>query len=503
MATEAEIRAARRAAARQMMEQTGQNMMITGTQYEPTYNEPTRSLLEQFETNPAYQYQVQAPIEGGLTDDVLRLAGFSSREQYNQAMAAADAARQAGQGGFVTGGTSDVTPTATPVQTGGTNVPTGANVPTGTNVPTGNQIANTRIQEIKNWYNANVGRGDQAALDRWLATSGYTPQEINAALPQWGVADLQAAINQARSKLGMTTTGTTGTGAYDPQALFQAIYGRQGTADEVAALAGKSEADARAILEQSISRFQNTQFPFRGAQMFTPDVVGQPTMQDRFQQIYGRPGTAQEVANLAGMSDDQVRAVLTGALAQYRFDQPAQQTIARDLQQYVSMAPGSQFNPFYGGGVSPYQRVMGQMPAFQNPYANVPINAPLGGFDPLLYERRLPIATAGENYYVTNLIDGSTGGDSGGVGDSGGGGDGGGGMGNTGEGGPDGVGGWAMGGLIDRVGGANPPGPDDGLGMLQLGEYVIKKSSVNKYGKGLLDAINAGKPAKKIKSLLD
>ena len=300
-----------------------------------------------------------------------------------------------------------------------------------------------------------------------------------------------------------TGTGTITTGAYDPQALFQLIYGRQGTADEVAALAGKSEAEARAILEQSISRFQNTQFPFRGAQMFTPDLVGQPTMQDRFQQIYGRPGTAQEVANLAGMSDDQVRAVLTGALAQYRFDQPAQQTIARDLQQYVSMAPGSQFNPFYGGGVSPYQRVMGQMPAFQNPYANVPINAPLGGFDPLLYERRLPIATAGENYYVTNLIDGATGGDSGGVGDSGGGTGEGGGMGNTGEGGPDGVGGWAMGGLIDRVGGANPPGPDDGLGMLQLGEYVIKKSSVNKYGKGLLDAINAGKPAKKIKSLLD
>lgn len=389
MATEAEIRAARRAAARQMMEQTGQNMMITGTQYEPTYNEPTRYLLEQFETNPAYQYQVDSTVLP-IVSDVAASTQIPSSS------------------GFVVG--------------------------------------------------------------------GFTPP---------------------------SGTGTPGAGAYDPQALFQAIYGRQGTADEVAALAGKSEADARAILEQSISRFQNTQFPFRGAQMFTPEVVGQPTVQDRFQQIYGRPGTAQEVANLAGMSDDQVRAVLTGALAQYRFDQPAQQTIARDLQQYVSMAPGSQFNPFYGGGVSPYQRVMGQMPAFQNPYANVPINAPLGGFDPLLYERRLPIATAGENYYVTNLIDGSTGGDSGGVGDSGGSTGEGGGMGNTGEGGPGSVGGWAMGGLIDRVGGANPPGPDDGLGMLQLGEYVIKKSSVNKYGKSLLDAINAGKPAKKIKSLLD
>jgi hypothetical protein len=60
-----------------------------------------------------------------------------------------------------------------------------------------------------------------------------------------------------------------------------------------------------------------------------------------------------------------------------------------------------------------------------------------------------------------------------------------------------------MGGPVDRVGGPNPPGPDDGTGMLQLGEYVIKKSAVNKYGQGLLDMINDGKiPAKKMKSLL-
>jgi hypothetical protein len=61
----------------------------------------------------------------------------------------------------------------------------------------------------------------------------------------------------------------------------------------------------------------------------------------------------------------------------------------------------------------------------------------------------------------------------------------------------------AMGGPVDRVGGPNPPGPDDGTGMLQLGEYVIKKSAVKKYGQGLLDMINDGKiPAKKMKSLL-
>jgi hypothetical protein len=62
-----------------------------------------------------------------------------------------------------------------------------------------------------------------------------------------------------------------------------------------------------------------------------------------------------------------------------------------------------------------------------------------------------------------------------------------------------------MGGYMDksRVSGPNPPGPDDGSTNIQVGEYVIKKSAVNKYGKGLLDMINEGTiPAKKIKSLL-
>jgi hypothetical protein len=59
------------------------------------------------------------------------------------------------------------------------------------------------------------------------------------------------------------------------------------------------------------------------------------------------------------------------------------------------------------------------------------------------------------------------------------------------------------GGLVSNVFGPNPAGPDDGAGMLQLGEYVIKKSAVKKYGQGLLDMINNGKiPAKKLKSLL-
>ena len=51
--------------------------------------------------------------------------------------------------------------------------------------------------------------------------------------------------------------------------------------------------------------------------------------------------------------------------------------------------------------------------------------------------------------------------------------------------------------------GPNPAGPDDGYTALQKGEYVIKKSAVNQYGRGLLDAINQGKlPAKALRGLL-
>lgn len=101
----------------------------------------------------------------------------------------------------------------------------------------------------------------------------------------------------------------------------------------------------------------------------------------------------------------------------------------------------------------------------------------------------------------------SGGGGGGAAGDGGtgdGGGDGGGGGGDGGGDGGGGGAGWAKGGLVNKVWGKNPMGQDDGAGYLDLGEYVIRKSAVKKYGKGLLDMINEGKvPAKKIKSLLD
>jgi hypothetical protein len=84
-----------------------------------------------------------------------------------------------------------------------------------------------------------------------------------------------------------------------------------------------------------------------------------------------------------------------------------------------------------------------------------------------------------------------------------GGGDFGGGLEDTGEDSFDSAG-YAKGGMVHGLLGPNPKGPDDGAGFLDRGEYVIRKSAVKKYGRGLLDMINEGKvPAKKIKSLLD
>jgi len=180
----------------------------------------------------------------------------------------------------------------------------------------------------------------------------------------------------------------------------------------------------------------------------------------------------------------------------------ATQGFAQNFQNYQSIAPGAQYNPaVMAGGASPYSLIMGQMKPMGNPYAGVVAGQAMGGYNPGLYDQ---IAAANVAKTIaanagTTLADYYNAGDSGGDG-GGGGGDGGGTGAGAGTGNAMAKGGYVHGGLMF---GANPPGPDDGAVNLDIGEYVIKKSSVDKYGKGLLDMINEGKvPAKKMKSLL-
>jgi hypothetical protein len=169
----------------------------------------------------------------------------------------------------------------------------------------------------------------------------------------------------------------------------------------------------------------------------------------------------------------------------------ATQGFAQNFQNYQSIAPGAQYNPaVMAGGASPYSLIMGQMQPMGNPYAGVVAGQAMGGYNPALYDQiaaaNLAKADAAKLAGVNTIVE--SGGDGnatdGGVGES---------VSGT----------YNQGGMVDGLFGMNPPGPDDGAGYLDRGEYVIKKSSVNKYGRGLLDMINEGKvPAKKLKSLL-
>jgi flagellar motor protein MotB len=185
----------------------------------------------------------------------------------------------------------------------------------------------------------------------------------------------------------------------------------------------------------------------------------------------------------------------------------ATQGFAQNFQNYQSIAPGAQYNPaVMPGGASPYSLIMGQMQPMGNPYAGVVAGQAMGGYNPGLYDQiaQANVARAAAANTGVTLADYYGGGGDGNstAAGEGPGGNSGGGEGNGATAGEAGAG-YAMGGMVDGLFGMNPPGPDDGAGYLDRGEYVVKKSAVNKYGRGLLDMINEGKvPAKKLKSLL-
>jgi len=161
----------------------------------------------------------------------------------------------------------------------------------------------------------------------------------------------------------------------------------------------------------------------------------------------------------------------------------ATQGFAQNFANYTSIPIGAQYNPnVTASGASPYSQVMSQMRPVGNPYAGVVAGQAMGGYNPALYDQIAAVNAANtqaEQAAATaaaaQQLDASS------------------------------TGGMAKGGMVHGglMFGMNPPGPDDGAVNLDMGEYVIKKSSVDKYGKGLLDMINEGKvPAKKLKSLL-
>ncbi len=62
---------------------------------------------------------------------------------------------------------------------------------------------------------------------------------------------------------------------------------------------------------------------------------------------------------------------------------------------------------------------------------------------------------------------------------------------------------YEKGGKVKGLLGPNPSNPDDGYGSLQVGEYVVRKKAVNKYGEDFLEALNESRiPKNKAKGLL-
>jgi hypothetical protein len=219
--------------------------------------------------------------------------------------------------------------------------------------------------------------------------------------------------------------------------------------------------------------------------------------------------TAGQVAGLTGIAESEVQNRFN-AVAPFS---NATQGFAQNFANYQSIPIGAQYNPgVTAGGASPYSQVMSQMRPVGNPYAGVVGNLSMGGYNPGLYDQiaaanlARDIAAKGgttlADYYgggpgdATGDAAAATAADSAAAAAAS----------ATGTApGSDGTpgSGAAMGGLITNVFGPDPAGPDEGQVNMMRGEYVIKKSSVNKYGKGLLDMINEGKvPAKKMKSLL-
>jgi bacterioferritin-associated ferredoxin len=349
----------------------------------------------------------------------------------------------------------------------------------------------------------------EASLYKFLQTPGLTDRQIAAEVNRLGLTGQQisnmtgVSLSEVNARLGLISTQT----AAEATAAANATALANSQAALAAANARAAEAARLAALNKTSTNTTNLNTPTNAANFstFTNWLKATPGLTD--QQIaaeMNRLGISTgQVSGLTGLSQNDIQ---TRFNATAPFSN-ATQGFAQNFANFQSIPIGAQYNPAVVGGASPYSQVMGQMRPVGNPYAGVVGNLSMGGYDPALYEQ---IAAGNAARAAANLAGGNTifetggnanGGDTAGIGSQGGDS-----AGNTGGGPGTGAVGdtaYAMGGMVNGLFGMNPPGPDDGAGYLDRGEYVIKKSSVNKYGRGLLDMINEGKvPAKKMKSLL-
>ncbi len=289
--------------------------------------------------------------------------------------------------------------------------------------------------------------------------------------------DAQRATTAGGTTTGGTTTGgtrtTTGGGAVDNSALYRNLVTQAyGGIGRTGFGTGPKNIDQSGY-DFWLNALQT------GA--LTPETFGSSFNRAVGQYVTENPTNAitqnvqayKPFQNIGLLSQSQIQPQSMGAQPVTNY-QP--QSLAQNFQNYMGIPIGAQYNPAVtAGGASPYSQIRAISPQMVNPYAGVVANTAMGGYNPMLYENiRAANAAAAASAAGGSTNDGSTGGMA--------------------------KGGYVHGGLMS---GPNPPGPDDGAVNLDIGEYVIKKSAVDKYGKGLLDMINEGKvPVKKAKSLL-
>ena len=345
---------------------------------------------------------------------------------------------------------------------------------------------------------ATTATGATAGAQQGLLTTGQQGFNPNIVQPQ-------------RTYTSMTPGRITdtpiynNTGTYTPEQIQSAIAVSKGQ--------GFSDAD----IATGLARYGVTQTPYRN--LYTPESV---------RQVYQSPQVMDAIrtSRAQGFNEADVR---TGLL-RYLSPQDADAAIAASLAPAPAAATGGLLSTATPAAApNPYAAIRAATPAFAAP-SSLNLGG-TGGFDSSLYGQdkyKAPVAEVlsaalnpdklsggGADTYGGGTESSTTGGNTQGgtlgsgisaadkAGDNSsntGGGDLGSGI-SAGDKAGDNL---YMGGSVRSLMSPNPPGPDDGYGSLQRGEYVIKKSAVDKYGEGLLGMINNGKvSARKLKSLLE
>jgi hypothetical protein len=324
---------------------------------------------------------------------------------------------------------------------------------------------------VRDLYQQILGREPEpAGLLYWESQFGGQIDPAEAARFQ-SVAASELAQRQAESVAASNAAAAAAAGTPNIEALYAAQLGRAADPEGLAYWSNKfgREVDANELAQFQIEAAKEIAGRTTGVRPGVPVVPVTP--------VTPRPVVPGGVGNVVGGGGSVYPGGTSGVflgggspgMTSVMPFSNVGQGLATNFANYQSIPIGSQYNPAVtAGGVSPYEQVMGQMRPLGNPYAGVMANQAMGGYNPALYSQ-IAAADAARTAAAAASSD------------------------------P----GYAMGGMVNRLTGPNPPGADDGMAGLDMGEYVVKKSSVNKYGKGLLDMINEGKmPAKKMKSLL-